>query len=190
MQTPATLGGFESICDSIVDDMSMAGRIKEFGYRGVFLDAKRVVRCRLYRGFSDAFQGVERSVYSALGGRLLPAFVVSLLVAGGIVAPVVAVAMSAARLTLPTGPMAVAAGLFAAQWALVCWDRDAPVLTFLLYPLVFADLVVILASSVLKTGLGPGVEWKGRLVHAPRPSGLRTTAARLAGLASRPGKAK
>jgi chlorobactene glucosyltransferase len=64
------VGGYESIKSSIVDDMAMAARMKAFGFRNVFVDAKEVAHCRLYSGYRDAFHGTKRSFYAAVGGTL------------------------------------------------------------------------------------------------------------------------
>jgi chlorobactene glucosyltransferase len=183
------VGGFDTIRDAIVDDMAMAIRMKEFGYRGVFLDAKEVARVRLYRGFRDAFGGIRRSIYSAVGGSVASVVAVAVLVFGLIVGPAVPVLVAAAQLRAPSAPIAVAVVLFAVQWALVAWDRDVPLTAVLLYPLVFFNLVVILAASMLGTGFGPGVDWKGRLIRVP-DDGDAAHEERLADAASRSGKVR
>ena len=181
------VGGYDAIKGSLVDDISMAKLVKASGYREVFLDANEAASCRLYSGYRDAFAGIKRSVYSALGGHPLPAAVVSALVLGVIVAPAAVVLASYATLQLPVGLLAVAVALFAAQWALVVWDRDVPFLAFVLYPLVFLNLVLILNASMLGTGFGRGVDWKGRLVRKPRGSGAAEEVA-VADAACRPGE--
>jgi chlorobactene glucosyltransferase len=181
------VGGFEAIKDSIVDDMSMATRMKESGYRNVFLDAKRVAACRLYSGYRDAFRGIERSIYSAVGGRPLTVLAISAIVLGLIVGPALWALVSIARIEIPGALVAVSVVLFAVQWALVVWDRNVPFSAFVLYPLVFLNLIVILAASMLDTGFGPGVDWKGRMVRLPRSSSAASEARR-ADLASRRAK--
>jgi chlorobactene glucosyltransferase len=162
------VGGFEAIRHAIVDDMSMATRVKEAGYRDVFLDAKGVARCRLYRGYSDAFQGIRRSIYSALGGSPWTAVLVAGIVLGLIVGPAVSVLATNVRLQMPPSPVAWSVALFAVQWGVVAWDRNVPFVAFALYPLVFLNLVVILVASMLGTGFGAGVDWKGRRVRVPK----------------------
>jgi hypothetical protein len=165
------VGGFEAICGSLVDDMAMATRMKEFGYSGVFLDAKEAASCRLYTGYRDAFAGIRRSVYSALGGHPLPAAVVSALVLGVIVAPAALTLWSGAHLQLPSLAVAIAVTLFATLWGVVSWDRDVPFPAFALYPVVFFNLDIIVIASMLGTGYGTGVNWKGRTVRLPRNPG-------------------
>lgn len=162
------VGGFESIRASIVDDMAMAARMKSFGHRSVFLDAKQAASCRLYSGYRDAFRGIERSVYSSIGGQPLSVVGIAAIVLVLICGPAAYVLVSVAHLEVPSGPIAASALLFIAQWALVAWDRDVPFVALVLYPLVFLNLAVMTVASMLSTGFGPGIEWKGRLVRMPR----------------------
>lgn len=183
------VGGFESIKDSLADDMAMAARVKSFGYRGVFLDAAAAASCRLYTGYRSAFNGIRRSVYSAIGGNPLSVAGIALIVVGLIVGPAVSVLASYARHEMPGLPVAAAAILFAVQWGLVVWDRDAPFVAFALYPVVFLNLLVITVASMLGTGFGRGVDWKGRTVRAPRGSGVPCEAP-VADSTSRSGKTR
>ena len=183
------VGGFEAIKDSIVDDMSMAIRMKESGHRGVFLDARAAASCRLYNGYRESFEGIERSIYSAVGGRPLAALAVTAIVLGLIVGPALSVLLSNLRLQMPAGPLALSVLLFGAQWALIVWDRNVPLTAFVLYPLVFLNLVIILNVSMLRTGFGPGVMWKGRTVRIPG-GGDAAGEAEAAELASRSGRVR
>lgn len=183
------IGGFESIRDSIVDDMSMAIRMKSLGYRNVFLDANDAARCRLYTGYREAFGGIVRSIYSAVGGRPMPAIAMSAIVLGLIVWPALWLLGSLAGLDAPPAAVALAVGLFAAQWGIVSWDRRVPLTAFVLYPAVFANLIAILNVSMVLTGFGPGVAWKGRTIRTPDNPGA-ARAARLADAADRSGKAR
>jgi len=183
------VGGFEMIRDSLVDDMSMAIRMKASGYRNVFLDAKKAARCRLYSGYGNAFRGISRSIYSALGANPLSAVAVAAVVLGAIVGPALFVLDASLHSQLAPGPVTLAASLFAVAWALVTWDRDVPFTGYLLYPFVFADLVVILGASMARTGFGRGVDWKGRTVRSSMALSA-AEAARLADAAPRPSKGK
>ena len=161
------IGGLEAIKDSMVEDMSMASRMKELGYRNVFLDAKKAASCRMYRGYRDAFEGIERPIYSAVGGRPVTVIALTVLASGVIVWPASSLIVPGLRFGVPAGPIAFSVVLFAVQWAVLVWDRNMPLVAFVLYPLVFLNLILILNASMLSTGFGPGVLWKGRRVRVP-----------------------
>jgi hypothetical protein len=181
------VGGFSAIGDSITDDMALAIRMKEFGYRGVFLDAKEVAGCRLYTGYRTAFEGIERSIYSAVGGRPSAVFAITAIVLALILGPAVSALWSNLHLLMPVGTLTLSVVLFAVQWALLAWDRNVPLTSVVLYPLVFLNLIIILSASMLRTGFGAGVDWKGRIVRAPgNPNSARE--AGLADDASRSGR--
>jgi len=164
------IGGIESIRASIVDDMSLAVRMKRCGFRNVFLDASAAASCHMYDGFRDASKGIARSVYAAIGGRPLTVAAVSAVVLAFIIWPAAAVVASYAGGQTPPTAIVAAVVLFAAQWALIAWNRDMPLVAVAVYPLVFLNLVAIMNASMLGTGFGHGVDWKGRLVRMPRAS--------------------
>jgi hypothetical protein len=124
-----------------------------------------------------------------VGGRPLAALAVSVAVLGLIVGPAISVLMSSAHLQMAAGPVALSVLLFAVLWALVVWDRNVPLTAFVLYPLVFLNLVIILNASMVRTGFGSGVEWKGRTVRVPG-SADATGEAEAADLASRSGRVR
>jgi chlorobactene glucosyltransferase len=158
-------GGFGAFRDSIVDDMSMAERLKGCGYRTVFLDATGAASCRLYSDYGTAFHGTMRSIFAAVGGAFLTVVAMSCVVFGAIVYPAAAVLWSLVSRTFPSVQMTGVAVLFVMTWGLIALDRDVPLTSVLLYPLVFLDLILILVVSMVRTGYGRGVEWKGRIVR-------------------------
>jgi chlorobactene glucosyltransferase len=162
------LHGFDSFSDSIVDDMSMAARLKGAGYRTIFLDAKRAASVRLYSSYRTAFNGTMRSIFGAVGGTTSTAVAMAAVVLGAIVYPAVAALWWPVSHVAPPVQLLVATVLFASQWGLTIVDRDAPIASVVLYPVVFADLVLLMMVSMVRTGYGRGVDWKGRLVRVGR----------------------
>jgi chlorobactene glucosyltransferase len=177
-------GGFGAFRDSIVDDMAPAQRLKGCGYRTAFLDAADAASCRLYSDYPTAFHGTMRSIYGAVGGAFATVVGMAFAVLGAIVYPAAAVLWSLATRTAPSGELVGAAVLFVTTWGLVALDRDVPLLSVLLYPLVFLDLILILVVSMVRTGWGRGVDWKGRTV---RVRGTVADAGEAAGEAGSPG---
>jgi chlorobactene glucosyltransferase len=171
-------GGFEGFKKSIVDDISMARQMKASGARTVFLDARSAASVRLYTGFRKAFQGVMRSIFSAVGGTIAGALLVDLAILLLIVGPPVCVGSAALfHFSIPFH-LVLASFVFFCAWTLVLMDRGAPLAAALLYPLVFFVLVLILTGSALTTGLGRGLSWKGRVIHVPSRPGIAGDRAR------------
>jgi chlorobactene glucosyltransferase len=164
-------GGFGTFRDSIVDDMSMAKRLKGCGYRTVFLDATRAASCRLYSDYATAFHGTMRSIFGAVGGTFATVAAMSCVVLGAIVYPSAAVLVALLARTAPQVQMTGVAVLFIMTWGLVALDRDMSLTSVLLYPLVFIDLIAILVVSMVRTGYGRGVDWKGRTVRVAGGAG-------------------
>jgi chlorobactene glucosyltransferase len=162
------LHGFDSFSDSLVDDMSMAARLKGAGYRTIFLDAKRAASVRLYTSYGTAFHGTMRSIFGAVGGTTSTAVAMAAVVLGAIVYPALAVVWWPISHVAPPVELVIATVLFACQWGLNILDREAPLAAVALYPIVFADLVLLMLVSMVRTGYGRGVDWKGRLVRVGR----------------------
>lgn len=165
------MGGFEAIHDSLTDDMTMATLLKAEGCKGVFLDARGAGTCRLYRNYRDAFNGIKRSIYGSVGGHPVSALAIVILVMGLILGPPAWMLASYLRFGVIPPTALIASVVFGLTWALVLWDRKAPVRTAVLYPVVFFNLLLMLGASMLSTGFGEGAEWKGRLVRLPRHFG-------------------
>jgi chlorobactene glucosyltransferase len=165
-------GGFGPFRDSVVDDMSMARRLKGCGYRTAFLDATGVASCRLYADYRTAFHGTMRSIFGAVGGTFFTVLAMSCVVLGAIVYPPAAVLWALASRTTPSVQLTGVAVLFVMTWGLIALDRDVPLTSVFLYPLVFLDLVLILVVSMVRTGYGRGVDWKGRIVRVGGKAGV------------------
>ena len=57
------IGGYERVRGTISDDLAIARELKKAGYREVFLDMRRLVRCRMYQGYRASFNGVAKNIY-------------------------------------------------------------------------------------------------------------------------------
>lgn len=123
----------------------------------------------MYRGYADAFNGIARSVFGAVGGRI--SIVLGLVVAIGvfILNPVFQLAADFASNGVVFSPALFPVGLFLLIWSMTLQDRNLPVGYSLLYPIAFINLIFIATVSAIRTGFGSGIEWKGRLVRCGNP---------------------
>ncbi len=163
------IGGYAALKESLVEDMAMARAVKAAGKKTAFVDARAAATCRMYDGYRAAFRGFAKCIFGAVGGR---AWVIGALAAAVllfIVLPFVTWGRMVLTHGLPGEPAAAPVVLFFITWALTLYDRRVPPGLALLYPLAFANLVLLGAVSMLRTGFGAGIEWKGRLVRCGRP---------------------
>ena len=164
----ADAGGYAGVKDSLVEDMALSRAVRATGRKTVFVDARQSAACRMYHGYADAFRGLAKSVFGAVGGR-------TIIIAGLVVAIAVFILMPFRRFCLDvvSGGLqfytsVLPVSLFFLVWQIALLDRGLPVYAALLYPVSFANLVILGAISTIRTGFGRGVEWKGRLVRIGR----------------------
>jgi chlorobactene glucosyltransferase len=158
------VGGYEAIKDSLVDDLSMAKRMKAAGFKTLFLNGEDHVECRMYRNYRGAFNGIVKNLFPALDKslpRLIGAF---LLIVGAVLLPLINLlvrsAVGAGDILLSAVPVAI----FLLMWSVSLQDRKIPPYVAFLYPLQFLSLLTISVVSAAKTSYGKGALWKGRLV--------------------------
>lgn len=168
-ETLDSVGGYEGLKDSLVEDMALSRAVRASGARTVFVDARESATCRMYHGYVDAFRGFAKSVFGAVGGK---AWVILLLIAMvwlAVVHPYYQWVTDIATGGLSYYPTFVPVLLFTLMWTLALRDRGTRAVFGLFYPISYANLILIALVSMLRTGFGRGVLWKGRLVRCGRP---------------------
>ena len=131
-----SIGGYASVSGEISDDIHIARQMRKAGFRTIFLDIRRHVRCRLYHGFHEAFHGLTKNISDFLNHKIL---------------------------SLVSGSLAVA--LFQLTWCLVLYDRGLKWYVPFLYPLLFVFGLVMMWRGYKKHRSGVGLIWKGRVVR-------------------------
>lgn len=159
------IGGYARVAEKITDDLAIARELKRAGYREVFLDIRRHVRCRMYDGYRASFNGISKNIYDLARNRTaFFAAAVTLLVTF-VVLPLALLPIQiltgspAAQLTF------LCVLLFLAAWALVLYDRGLRWWTPFLYPVLFIHLLYMAWWSFGRANSGHGVIWKGRTLQ-------------------------
>lgn len=158
------IGGYESVKDAITEDMGLARKLKEEGFKTIFLDAKDFVSCRMYENYAGAFTGISRSLYSAINKNILYLFGMILLVLMVIVFPEINLVFKFLKNDPHLFYYALPVFLFQLSWSLSLYNRKMSLFSPFLSPLLFADLILMALFSMIKTGYGKGIVWKDRLV--------------------------
>lgn len=165
------VGGFEPVADHIVDDVLLAIRVKERGFRTEVVAGEKLLSTRMYDGFAELWEGIEKSASAAMDFRwhLLAA---TLLFVG---------ATALSWFWALAGVVLWVQGIMPADWdlfffcsaatallvtgahAAVSWRMDIrPFPDALLFPLGYLFYAAAVTSSFVKGRLGKGVTWKGR----------------------------
>ena len=165
-QALRSVGGYERFRGSVVEDIAMARELKRSGFKTIFLDAQGYVSCRMYSGLRTAMRGIGKSLFGAINS--------SLILLGALMC-VIFIAIEYPFYSTMTGVLAgspllaardIPVLLFLLAWFMKLHDRKVPVLAVVLYPFTFFVLILVGLYSAVMTGLGIGIEWKGRLVTA------------------------
>ena len=160
-----SIGGYAKVAEKISDDLAIARELKKAGYRQVFLDIRRHVRCRMYDGYRASFNGISKNIYDLARNRIVFFAAAVTLLAALVVLPLALLPIQiltgspAAQLTL------LCVLLFLAAWALVLYDRGLQWWTPFLYPVLFVHLLYMAWWSFGRASSGHGVIWKGRTLQ-------------------------
>lgn len=166
------IGGHAAIRDIVVDDVALAKRIKAAGLRLRLADGTHRVRCRMYRGFREAWNGFSKNLYAAFdynAALLLFVWTYLLVVAWEPILALVAAGLGVLPPMFAVGPAAVAVAEMFALWAIACARFKFPLYLALFYP-VSISLAFAIALRSLALAHRGGADWKGRRVPR-RPRG-------------------
>jgi chlorobactene glucosyltransferase len=159
------IGGYASVAGEITDDMAIARELKRAGFREVFLDIRRHVRCRMYNGYRASFNGMSKNIYDMARHRTLffaAAFTMLLAI---VVLPLALLPIQALTGNPAVQRTFTCVVMFLVAWALVLYDRGMRWWTPLLYPVLFVHLIYMGWWSFTHAATGQGVVWKGRIVR-------------------------
>lgn len=67
-ETYDAIGGHEYVAGEVLEDVALAQRSKNAGYRIWFGSGKGVVRVRMYRSFAAMWEGWKKNLYPLMGG--------------------------------------------------------------------------------------------------------------------------
>ena len=165
------IGGYEAVYDSIADDAALGQLAKSAGCRLQMVDGRHLVFTRMYSSLAEIWNGWAKNFFPGLGKRryLLPAALfgsLSVLVYFGLTG---ARGLSEA-LNGSAGWVSALNGLTLAYLLIflgvIRWkigrESNQPGWYTFTYPLGLIVVGGIALSSMLRTVLGRGSEWKGR----------------------------
>jgi chlorobactene glucosyltransferase len=163
------IGGHGRSGSSIVEDLTLARRIKAAGLRWRVVHVSDLVTCRMYPGGQEAFDGFSRNYFAAFDFRLLPYLFVFLWLAVMFWQPLILLAVLFSR-QVPTARLVepiVCVGLSLLLWFIPYLELKVHSGLGILYP--FTILVnVLVAFRSLLLSLSGRLTWKGRTISRPK----------------------
>jgi chlorobactene glucosyltransferase len=159
------IGGYASVAGEITDDLAIARELKKAGFREVFLDIRKHVRCRMYNGYRASFNGMSKNIYDLARHRS-----VFFAAAFTMLVTIVVLPLALLPIQILTGNPAMqltflCVMIFLVAWALVLYDRGMRWWTPFLYPVLFVHLLYMAWWSFAHAASGEGIVWKGRIVR-------------------------
>ncbi len=164
------IGGYPSIRDKVLDDVTFGRKIKSFGLKWRIYDGKKYVNCRMYRNFKDVFDGLTRSIYPVFKSNIFYFGFSILFLAFTFIAPWMIISLSLlqfALLNLLTS-LNLYMALFSTLITTITWIisnyrfKYSQFIT-LIHPLIIITMVYLAVHSMIKS-LEGSVTWKGRKI--------------------------
>jgi chlorobactene glucosyltransferase len=168
------VGGHSAIKNRIVEDVALAGLVKDRGYRLHFVRGKSLIKTRMYTNFGEIWEGWTKNLFFGLGRkwrRII--FSVGILLAWGVI-PLILITWSVVEVffrgahTLPALLIIAESAFLLALIVYNSWWQAAKLFAIPGYysftvPLGMLIYVAIILSSSFKVVSGMGVTWKGRV---------------------------
>jgi chlorobactene glucosyltransferase len=168
-QAYQAIGGHGGSGSSIIDDLTLARRIKAAGLRWRVMHISDLITCRMYQSSRQAFDGFSKNLFAAFDFRLLPFAFVFIWLGVMFWEPLIVLALSASGQAAHTqvGELAVCIALACLVWLIPYVELGVPFYLALLYPLnILANEAAAFQS--LRLSLAGGLMWKDRPLGRPR----------------------
>jgi chlorobactene glucosyltransferase len=157
----ASIGGFEPVKHSILEDMALARNVKAQNKRFVLLNGLGSIKCKMYSSTQETFDGFAKAAFVGLGSSVPALFVSILFFAWLFLAPwiwLIAAVVSDSSLTLPLVAIVLSLlGRFVADL-----EFGYPLYLFVQQPFSMIGWAVIAVASWRRFRKGE-TSWKGRV---------------------------
>ena len=158
------IGGFASMRDALIDDCTLAARVKRAGYSIWLGLSESVMSSRAYPDFASFRHMVTRTAFTQLNYSVILLVLVLDVMAIVFIAPLVALVFSSEPWGAIAGGSAIAA-MAVAFWPTIRFYRLAPAWALTL-PVAGILFLVMTLESALRYWRGVTAEWKGRTYNS------------------------
>ncbi|MBV7329824.1 glycosyltransferase family 2 protein [Chloroflexi bacterium TSY] len=159
-----SIGGHRAIKQLVVDDIALAQRVQAKGLRWRLMNGSQRIRCRMYRNFAQAREGLSKNLFSVFHGHIsFFVFVWVWLFIVFIIPPFLLIVslMGVSLLPIVTTLSILAICLALPAWGAIYWQFCLPLYLTFLYPLTIV-MAVYLAARSFTLNLTGRATWKGR----------------------------
>ncbi|MDH7515602.1 MAG: glycosyltransferase family 2 protein [Bacteroidota bacterium] len=160
-----TIGGHETVCGAIVEDVWLARAAKRAHFRVRVMAGEDTVECRMYDSLGGIVRGFSKNIFPGFRYSLVMLAAVVLFNISTQVAPY---GFLLAGPDAPWFPLVVAqVGVLTSMRAILAVKFRQPLMSIFLHPVAVTLLVSIALRSAWQALFGAGSEWKGRRYTPP-----------------------
>jgi len=158
-------GGCESFKKKTSEDIYISRHIKSKGYNTRFLNITEHVKCRMYKGYHSAVEGIGKNIFDFLGKSSLLMFFLILAVFFFLFFPFPLLLFCIAHSSPWTLHIFAVVTLYTLTWVFMFLGQRLNWWYGFLWPLLFLNLIYMAAWSWFRTISGRGFLWKDRVVE-------------------------
>jgi chlorobactene glucosyltransferase len=158
------IGGCEAFKKKTSEDIYMARHVKQMGYSTCFLNITEYVKCRMYKGYRSAIEGIGKNVFDFMGKNTIVLFLAAVAVFFFLFFPFPLLFFCIAKSSPWTFEILIVNILYTLSWIFMFLGLRLNWWYGFLWPLMFLNLLYMAAWSWFRTVSGRGFLWKGRRV--------------------------
>ncbi|MDR2434227.1 MAG: glycosyltransferase [Treponema sp.] len=158
------IGGCEAFKKKTSEDIYMARHVKQMGYNTCFLNITEHVKCRMYKDYRSAIEGIGKNVFDFLGKNTIVLFLAAVAVFFFLFFPFPLLFFCIAKSSPWTFEILIVNILYTLSWIFMFLGQRLNWWYGFLWPLMFLNLLYMAAWSWFRTVSGRGFLWKGRRV--------------------------
>ncbi|MDR0495144.1 MAG: glycosyltransferase [Treponema sp.] len=158
------IGGCEAFKKKTSEDIYMARYVKKKGFSTRFLNITDHVKCRMYKGYHDAVEGIGKNIFDFLGKSTILLLLIMITIFFFLFFPFPLLFFCIARSSPWTLHIFTVVALYTLTWLFMFLGQRLNGWYCLLWPLFFLNLIYMGAWSWFRTVTGRGFLWKDRVV--------------------------
>ncbi|HCC36549.1 MAG TPA: glycosyltransferase family 2 protein [Treponema sp.] len=158
------IGGCEVFKRKTSEDIYMARYVKKMGYQTRFLNITEHVKCRMYKGYRQAVEGIGKNIFDFLGKNTLVLFLMIIAVFFFLFFPfplLIGCIVTGSPWLLHVVILNI---LYTLTWLFMFLGQRLHWWYGFLWPLMFLNLLYMAGWSYFRTISGRGFLWKDRVV--------------------------
>jgi chlorobactene glucosyltransferase len=168
------IGGHEAVRTAIVEDVWLCKAVKRAGGKVVVMNGTDEVRCRMYQGFDEVWNGFSKNLFAGLSYSVASVVAIDVFFVAVYLLPYCFLLVALVTQTFSIGlfwlPLVqIVLAIFTR--ALIAWRFKMPVLDSLCHAATIGLTIGISINSVRWIKSGKGSLWKGRRYDFSKVSG-------------------